>query len=66
MMPLIHPWTNWQEDDINSNDLYAWKWKEDTPEEIIKQYEEWEKYYNKKMKIQHLLNVGAFIIERRC
>ena len=52
MIPLIHPWTDWQEDYIDSNDLLTWKWKKDTPKEIIKQYEEWEKYYNKKMKIK--------------
>ena len=51
MIPLIHPWTDWQENDIYSNNLFAWKWKKDTPKEIIKQYEEWEEYYNKNMKI---------------
>lgn len=52
MMPLIHPWTDWQEDYIDSNNTFTWKWKKDTPKEIIKQYKEWEKYYNKKMKIK--------------
>lgn len=52
MMPLIHSWTDWQEDYIDSNNLFTWKWKEDTPKEIIRQYKEWKKYYNKKMKIK--------------
>jgi len=52
MIPLIHPWTDWQEDDIASDDLYAWKWKDNTPEEIKKEYKEWEKFYNEKMKIK--------------
>lgn len=50
MMPMTHPWTDWQEDVIDSNKLCDWKWKNNTPDEIKKQYEEWEKYYNKKMK----------------
>lgn len=51
MMPIEHPWEKWQEEDIESENLYAWKWKKGTPEDIKKQYEEWKKYYNKKMKI---------------
>lgn len=52
MMPMTHPWTEWQEDVIDPDKLYAWKWKENTPNEIIEQYEEWEKYYNEMMKIK--------------
>ena len=37
MIPIIHPWTEWQESDDKSDELFAWKWKE----EIKKQYEEW-------------------------
>lgn len=57
MMPMTHPWTEWQEEVSDSDKLYAWRWKENTPKKIIEQYEEWEKYYNKMMKIkfQHLL-----------
>lgn len=51
MIPMKHPWTEWQEEDISSNNLFSWKWKDDTPNEIKRQYEEWENYYNKKMKI---------------
>ena len=50
MIPMIHPWTEWQEPDDKSDDLFAWKWKENTPKEVRKQYEEWEEYYNKAMK----------------
>lgn len=50
MIPMEHPWTDWQEEDNNSNDLYAWKWKENTPDETKQQYIEWKKYYNKKMR----------------
>ena len=50
MIPMEHPWTDWQEEDNNSNDLYAWKWKVNTPDEIKQQYIEWKKYYNKKMR----------------
>lgn len=35
MMPMTHPWTEWQEDVIDSNKLYVWKWKENTPQKII-------------------------------
>ena len=47
MIPIIHPWTEWQETDEESDDLFAWKWKKDTPEEVKKQYEEWNKNSNK-------------------
>ena len=50
MLPMEHPWTDWQIDTLGEEN--PWKWKENTPKEIIKQYEEWEKYYNKKMKIK--------------
>ena len=50
MMPMIHPWTDWQEDVLDSEK--GWKWKDNTPEEIKKQYEEWEKYYKKMTKIK--------------
>ena len=49
MMPLIHPWTEWQEDKITDTG-YKWEWKENTPEEIKNQYKEWIEYYNKSMK----------------
>lgn len=52
MIPFYHPWTDWQYDYIDENDKIIWKWKKDTPKEIIKEYEEWQKYYNKKMKIK--------------
>lgn len=52
MMPMEAPWIEWQEKDMNTEDIFAWKWKENTPKEIKKQYEEWEKYYNKKMKMK--------------
>ena len=45
MIPLIHPWTEYQEDTEE-----GWKWKENTPEEIKKQYKEWEEHYNKAIK----------------
>lgn len=48
MTPIEHPWTDWQEQDLTQ--LFAWKWKENTPKEIKEQYEEWQKHYNKKMK----------------
>lgn len=47
MIPLIHPWTKFQED-IEE----GWKWKKNTPEEVKKQYEEWEEYCNKAMKFK--------------
>lgn len=47
---MEHSWTKWQEADINSKDLFAWKWKQNTPVEIKQQYEEWKKYYNEKRK----------------
>lgn len=50
MIPLEHTWTQWQEN-IESENLYDWKWKQNTPKEIKKQYEEWNKYYNEKMKM---------------
>lgn len=50
MIPLIHPWTDWQVDELESNEFYSWKWKESTPEEIKNQYKEWIEYYNKSMK----------------
>lgn len=50
MMPMIHPWTDWQIDTPGKEK--KWKWKENTPKEIIKQYEEWEKYYDEMMKIK--------------
>ena len=50
MMPMEHPWTDWQIDTLGEKK--PWKWKENTPKEIIKQYEEWEEYYNKMMKIK--------------
>ena len=52
MMPMTHPWIEWQEEVSDSDKLYAWRWKENTPKKIIEQYEEWEKYYNKMMKIK--------------
>ncbi|MCI8485911.1 MAG: hypothetical protein HFJ20_02190 [Clostridia bacterium] len=52
MIPMEHPWTEWQEEDKNSIDLYAWKWKKNTPKEIKKQYEDWEEYSNKKQHLQ--------------
>ncbi len=52
MIAIVHPWTEWQEIDAKSDDLFAWKWKDNTPEEIIKQYEEWKQYYDKTMKFQ--------------
>lgn len=50
MIPIVHPWTEWQETDAKSDDLFEWKWKDNTPKEIIKQYEKWNQYYNKKCK----------------
>ena len=50
MMPMEHPWTEWQIDTLGKE--RPWKWKENTPKEIKKQYEEWEKYYNEMMKIK--------------
>ena len=53
MIPMYHPWTDWQIDFINSNAEWDWKWKKDTPEEIKKQYKEWIDYYNSKMKLKY-------------
>ena len=52
MIPLIHPWTEWQEKDSKADNLFASKWKKNTPKKIIKQYKEWEKYYKEKMKMK--------------
>ena len=51
MMPLKHPWTDWQELDETAEDLFKWRWKENTPKEVKQEYKEWEEYYNEKMKI---------------
>lgn len=47
MIPIKHPWDEWQED---TEELYGWKWKKDTPKEIKELYNEWKEYYDKKMK----------------
>lgn len=47
MMPIEHPWEEWQEE---ADEMYSWKWKDNTPKEIKEQYEEWKKYYDKKTK----------------
>lgn len=53
MIPMEHPWTEWQEDGEPREDYKPnWKWKENTPKKIKKQYEEWEKFYNRMMKIK--------------
>lgn len=51
MMPIIHPWTEYQESNDKLDDLFAWKWKDNTPEEIKQQYRKWEEYCNKTMKL---------------
>lgn len=51
MIPLYHPWTDWQIADENSKDLYAWKWKDNTPDEIKNEYAKWNAYYKDKMKL---------------
>ena len=50
MIPMTHPWTNWQEYVLNSEE--GWRWKNNTPKKVIRQYEEWQKYYDKTMKIK--------------
>ena len=50
MIPMEHPWTDWQIDTLGEKN--PWKWKENTPKKIIEQYEEWKKYYNEMMKIK--------------
>ena len=52
MMPMTHPWTEWQEDVIDSDKLYDLKCKENTTKDNKEQYEEFEKYYNEMMKIK--------------
>ena len=62
MIPMEHHWTDWQIDTLGEKN--PWKWKENTPKEIVEQYEEWEKYYNEMMKIkfQHLLKKYVFLL----
>ena len=50
MMPMEHPWTDWQIDTLGEEK--PWKWKENTPKKIIEEYKEWEKYYNEMMRIK--------------